>query len=382
MRTETARAKSSEVGSVVLYLAFELSSGQWKLAFTVGWGQKPRLRSIEAGDLVGLEREIEQARLRFGLLPGARVISCFEAGRDGFWLHRYLSDRGVSNHVVDAASVEVSRRSRRAKTDRLDVERLLAKLMRYEQGERRVWSVVRVPTAEQEDRRHRQRERQSRQKDRTRSINRIKGLLATVGVCSKRLGPLGRLKLESVRQWDGQPLPPGLQERLVAELEILEKIEARLVELDRPLARRRWAPSPETQQAYQSLTQLRSVGPITAEVLVTEVTWRPWTNRRQAGSLVGLAPSPRQSGELSREQGISKAGLKRVRATLIELAWSWIRLQPRSAITQWYQQRFAQAGPRMRRIGIVAVARKLLIVLWRYVATGQRPCGAELKART
>jgi transposase len=365
----------------VLYLAFELSSGQWKLAFTVGWGQKARLRSIPAGDLGKLGREIELARGRFRLPAETRVLSCFEAGRDGFWLHRHLTAIGVENRVIDAASVEVNRRARRAKTDRLDAELLLAKLVRFDQGETRVWSVVRVPTLEQEDRRHRQRERDCRKKERTRSINRIKGLLATVGVCAGKAAALGRLDLSQVRQWDGQALPPGLRERLAGELAALERIDERLAELDRPLEKTAPELPAEVQDTYLRLKRLRSVGPVTAEVLVQEVLWRPWTNRRQAGSLVGLTPSPRQSGDLRREQGISKAGLKRVRTVLIELAWSWVRLQPRSDITLWYQRRFAQAGARLRRVGIVAVARKLFIALWRYADTGQCPLGAELKAR-
>lgn len=379
MRTETTRVEYSQGRVGVLYLAVELSCQQWKLAFTVGWGQKPRLRNVPAGDLGKLVREIEQARLRFALPAGCRVRSCFEAGRDGFWLHRFFESVGVENSVVDAASVEMSRRARRAKTDRLDAEMLLAKLVRYEEGEKRVWSVVRVPSQEQEDQRHRQRERSCRKKDRTRSINRLKGLLATVGI--RVTGPWKRIDLEALRQWDGQPLPAGLRARLEGEWALLQTLELRLRELDRPVETTSAVLQPQQHEQVIQLQRLRSLGPVTAEVLASELLWRPWSNRRQAGSLLGLVPSPRQSGELSREQGISKAGLKRVRTALIELAWTWIRLQPRSSITLWYQQRFAQAGPRLRRVGIVAVARKLGIALWRFVATGVLPEGAELKAR-
>lgn len=382
MKTKSTPAQYSQSveGASVLYMAMELSARHWKLAFTIGWGQKPRYKSVAAGDLKRLEQEMALARRRFGLPSTASVRSCYEAGRDGFWLHRFLSGIGVENVVVDAASVEVSRRSRRAKTDRLDAERLLSRLVRYHQGEPKIWSVVRVPTLEQENRRHRQRELRTRKKDRTRLINRIKGLLCTVGVSGLPARGLGKLDLAAIRLWDGSTLPAGLRARLEGELELYRRVQERIDALEAQPEGPDLVSSTTEQAQVAHLMALRGIGPVTAWLLERELFWRPWGNRRQAASLAGLAPSPHASGDLSREQGISKAGLKQVRTVLIELTWQWVRLQPHSDLTHWYQQRWAGAGKRLRRIGIVAVARKLLIALWRYRAFGIVPQGALMKA--
>lgn len=382
MKTKSTPAQYSQsvVGPSVLYMAMELSARHWKLAFTIGWGQKPRYKSVGAGDLKRLEQEIDGARRRFGLDGTCRVLSCYEAGRDGFWLHRFLSGIGVQNVVVDAASVEVSRRSRRAKTDRLDAERLLSRLVRYDQGEPKIWSVVRVPTLEQEDRRHRQRELRTRKQERTRLINRIKSLLCTVGVAGLPARSLGKLDLASIRLWDGSALPVGLRERLEGEFEQYLSVQRRLDALEAQPEGPSSVSSAAEIERVDHLMALRGIGPVTAWLLERELFWRPWGNRKQAAALAGLVPSPHASGDLSREQGISKAGLKRVRAVLVELSWQWVRLQPHSELTLWYQQRWANAGKRLRRIGIVAVARKLVIALWRYQAFGVVPEGAVMKA--
>lgn len=379
MKTATTRTQYSEVVPT-LYVAFELSWSEWKLAFTVGLGQRPRLRTIAAGDLETLSKEILRAKARFGLAESARVVSCYEAGRDGFWLHRFLVAQGVESHVVDASSIEVPRRKRRAKTDRLDATKLVAMLVRYDHGERRVWSVVRVPTVEQEDQRHLHRELDTLKKERTRQSNRIKGLLAGLGL---RL-PVGKgflERLEQVRLWDGSPVPEGLRFRLQGEFERLEFIEGQVEELEEERRRLMKESQEVGAEKARCLAQLKAIGENSAWMFSMELfAWRTFRNRKQVGALVGFAPTPFDSGESSREQGISKAGNPRLRSMAIQIAWGWLRFQPRSQLTLWYQERFAHGGSRLRKVGIVAVARRLLIALWRFVEFGIVPDGAELKA--
>jgi len=363
-----------------LYLAFELGSKEWKLGFSVGFGQRPRERTVLAGDLCGVRREIERAKERFGLSGEARVLSCYEAGRDGFWLHRYLVHLGVRNLVVDSSSVEVNRRARRAKTDRMDLGKLVSMLMRYDNGERRLWSVLRVPTVEQEDSRQLHRDLVALRGERTRHINRIKGLLASYGVrMAIRRDFLDRL--ERVRLWDGSPVPLGLRRRLGREYERLEmvkrqveQVEAERGDLVRTLG------TPDVEKVRQ-LLDLRGIGINSAWLYVMEFFgWREFRNRREVGALAGLTPTPHQSGDESWERGISKAGNRSIRSMAIQIAWAWLRWQPQSQLSRWYEQRFGNGSPRLRRIGIVALARKLLVDLWRYLQHGVIPEGAELKA--
>jgi transposase len=363
-----------------LYLAFELGSKEWKLGFSVGFGQRPRERTILAGDLAGIRREIERAKRRFGLSGEARVLSCYEAGRDGFWLHRYLVHLGVRNLVVDSSSIEVNRRARRAKTDKMDLGKLLSMLMRYDNGERKLWSVVRVPTVEQEDSRQLHRDLVALRGEQTRHINRIKGLLASYGVRMRvDRGFLDRL--ESKRLWDGRPVPLGLRRRLVREYERLEMVKRQIeqVEAERSdLVRSSGGPDVEK---VRQLLDLRGIGINSAWLYVMEFFgWREFRNRREVGALAGLTPTPHQSGDEARERGISKAGNRYIRSMAIQIAWAWLRWQPESKLSRWYEQRFAHGSPRLRRIGIVALARKLLVDLWRYLEHGVIPEGAELKA--
>jgi len=333
-----------------------------------------------AGDLCGVRREIERAKERFGLSGEARVLSCYEAGRDGFWLHRYLVHLGVRNLVVDSSSVEVNRRARRAKTDRMDLGKLVSMLMRYDNGERRLWSVLRVPTVEQEDSRQLHRDLVALRGERTRHINRIKGLLASYGVrMAIRRDFLDRL--ERVRLWDGSPVPLGLRRRLGREYERLEmvkrqveQVEAERGDLVRTLG------TPDVEKVRQ-LLDLRGIGINSAWLYVMEFFgWREFRNRREVGALAGLTPTPHQSGDESWERGISKAGNRSIRSMAIQIAWAWLRWQPQSQLSRWYEQRFGNGSPRLRRIGIVALARKLLVDLWRYLQHGVIPEGAELKA--
>ena len=377
METTAARDEYSE--EKVLFLALELSNSHWKLGSTVGMGQKPRERTIAAGDLRALHKEISQAKQRFGLPASARVVSCFEAGRDGFWLDRHLRQAGLDSIVVDPSSVEVTRRRRRAKTDRLDVGKLLRHLMRWWGGDAKVWSVVRVPSVEAEDRRQPQRELAALKSERTRHTNRITSLLVTQGIrLSVRRDFL--VRLDKARLWDGSAVPPDLRSRLEREylrwVLVQEQIAA--LETQRRVALRS-AEDPGARTARQ-LYRLRGIGENYAWLASTEFfAWRQFRNRRQVGGLSGLAPTPFCSGSLDRDQGIGKDGNPRIRAMTIEIAWGWLRFQPDSELSQWFQQRYGTGSRRSRRVGIVALARKLLVALWRYLETGVVPKGAVLK---
>ncbi len=361
-----------------LLMAFELGQRSWKLGFSTGIGQRPRVRQIPAGAVGMIANEIVRAKVRLGLPADASVISCYEAGRDGFWLHRYLGAQGITNHVVDSSSIEVNRRARRAKTDRLDLGGLLNLLARYVLGDRRVWRVVRVPTVTDEDARHLPRTWETLTEDRTRLINRMKGLLTTQGVQI----PINKDFLEQLHAaqlWDGTPIPTGLQERLAQDWAQLRQVETQLRERRARATRQPDATTP-TGRAIEQLQTLRAIGVTGAWVLATEIFgWRQIKNRRQLGALVGLVPAPYQSGETQSDQGITRAGNTHVRRVMVQLAWVWLQYQPQSALAQWYQRRFGGSGKRLRRIGIVALARKLLIALWRYLETGVVPEGAQLK---
>lgn len=380
MTTATVQTENSVTNYTVLYLAFELSNNTWKLGFAVGLGQKARTLELPARDLSRVFEEIALVKRRFKLADSCRVLGCYEAGRDGFFLHRALTNAGVENLVVDSSSIEVKRRARRAKTDRLDLGKLMNMLIRYHNGEPKVWSVVQVPDAMEEDRRQLHRELECLKTERTREVNRIKGLLASQGV---NLTTPGRAEIDltEVRLWDGASLPDGLLGRLRRAQERVKFLGQQIQELEGQRATELELSSSKDVQQARELMSLKGIGPVTAWLMVMEFFgWRKFENRRQVGALAGLTPTPYQSGDTAREQGISKSGNRRVRARAIEMAWMWVRHQPRSALTKWFQERFGQGGSRQRRVGIVAVARKLLVALWKYQETGEIPAGAELKA--
>ena len=364
--------------SQTLYMALELSNTEWRLGFTIGLGQRPRLRKLKARDMSGLMEEIRKSKVRFDLPESVPVMSCYEAGRDGFWLHRYLIAEGVTNLIVDSASIEVSRRKRRAKTDRMDVGKLLTMLIRSAQGERKVWSVVNPPSPEEEDQRQLHRELMALKRERTHHINRIKGLLASQGVKLEIKADF-LAQLEAVRLWDGSGLGEGLHNRLVREHQRYQLIQEQVRQINKfRLDAIRSGDTPAIEQVRQ-LMKLKGIGVNSAWLYVMEFfSWRCFRNRRELGALAGLTPTPYQSGDNSREQGISKAGNRHIRAMAIEIAWGWLRFQPDSALSQWYQRRFGHGNSRIRRIGIVALARKLLIALWRYLELGVIPEGAQL----
>ena len=377
---QTTRQREFKGSPEVLYLAFDLGRKEWKLAFTVGRGEKARLRTLAAGDLRGVEQEIERARHRWGVAPESRVVSCYEAGRDGFWLHRFLLSLGVSNVVVDSSSIEVNRRARRAKTDRLDAQKLLKLLVRHDLGEEdRVWSVVRVPSVEQEADRQLHRDWEELKQERTLHRNRIQGLLACQGIFL-RLGADFGERLEGLVLWDGSALPLQLQERLQREWERLKLVEEQIRELKRQRAEAVAAASDPSLRQIQKLVTLKGIGLTSAWLFVREFFgWRQFRNRREVGALAGLVPMPFQSGSTANEQGISKAGNARLRTMAIEIAWSWLRYQPTSQLSLWYLERYGPGSRRSRRVGIVALARRLLVSLWRFLETGVVPEGALLK---
>ena len=364
----------------MLHVAFELGNTEWTLGLATSLEDSPMLRTVPARDLAQLDAALAQAKAQLGCAATAPVHSCYEAGRDGFWLHRYLLSRGIANVVVDSSSIEVNRRRRRAKTDRLDARKLVTMLMRARAGERQVWHVVRVPSAADEDRRQVHRELLTARRDRARLTNRIKGLLAGHGV------PLATLRtlpahLVAARLWDGSPLPPQCVARLTREWELVGRYTARLRELRAARTALLRVPDDPAIAQVRRLAQLRGVGVDSAWLYVMEFfAWRQFRNRREVGGLAGLTDTPYQSGDAVHQQGISKAGNRWVRALAVNTAWAWLRYQPQSALARWYRQRFGHGPSRLRKVGIVALARKLLIAFWRYLETGLVPEGAVLRA--
>jgi transposase len=366
----------SSVNEACLFVAFELSAKQWKLALTSGFGTAPWVQGVRAGDVKKVGLVLARARARFGLGADVPVRSCYEAGRDGFWIHRALTTMGLSNQVIDSASIEVSRRARRAKTDRLDALKLVRMLVRYWAGERAVWRTVRVPSAAEEATRHGSRERTALVKEQTRIVNQIRGWLATWGATVPSRRPAGWWT--RVTTWCGDALPQPLQDRIARADARWALLVEQLAVLD--AQQRAVIARAPVDSAPGRLVRLKGVAATTTAILIEEgLVWRAFRNRRQVGGILGFAPTPHHSGDVAHEQGISRAGIAPLQAISIQLAWNWLRWQPSSPLTRWFAQRFAHAGPRARRIGIVAVARRLLIALWRYATTGVVPAGAQLK---
>jgi transposase len=362
-----------------LYIALELGQDKWLMACATQPAQRPRFRSLTARDLSHLQEEIAKAKQRFGLPADAPVRTCYEAGRDGFWLHRALTSLGIANAVVDSGAIEVNRRHKHAKTDPIDAAKLLRLLCRYHGGERKVWSVVHVPTLADEDRRQLHRGLKDLQRQQTECSNRIKGLLASQGL-EAAVDARFRTTLAGLRDWSGQPVPAGLQQRLLQEYAVWEALHRQV----RDAANAQERHLREGKEAYLDLVRrlmgLKAVGVRSAWLLVAELfAWRQVKNGKELGALVGLTPTPYDSGQSAREQGISKAGNKHVRGLIVELAWLWLRWQPGSALSAWYERRFGSGNKRARKVGIVALARKLLIALWRYLERGEWPEGAQEK---
>ena len=379
MTTKATRNAQDTTSAGTLFVSFELSDKNWKLGFTTGHGQKPRERTVTARDQKRVLDEIAQAKRRFGLPETAPVVSCYEAGREGFWLHRFLEAHGMTNHVVDSSAIEVSRRQRRAKSDGLDVRKLLSMLIRYHEGERQVWQVVNVPSVEAEDQRHLHRDLETLKRERASTTARIKGLLSSQGIQVTSLTKLPE-QLDALRLWDGSPIPPGLRQRMLRVYAQYTFLSEQIAAVEAERRTQLQASTDARIEKVRQLMQLKGIGINGAWLLVMEFFgWRAFKNRREVGGLAGFTPTPYQSGESAREQGISKSGNRHVRWMTTELAWSWLRYQPESALSVWFRERFGSGGKRLRRIGIVAVARKLLIALWRFLETGVLPEGAVLK---
>ena len=355
-----------------LFMSLELGDKRWKLS--IGDARHGASRyDVAAGDTAAVAKCVAKTSERLQM-PNAVVHSCYEAGRDGWWLHRWLTQFGVDNIVVDASSIEVNRRARRAKTDRLDADKLRTMLVRHHGGEH-VWSVLREPTEQDEDARRVHRELQRLTHERTSHINRIRALLVLHNVRPDIV--LAGRDWPAWWQKNSEQVAPKLRSEIEREVARLTRVKDQVRSIE--LARRRELASGAHPMVSQ-LTRLAAIGPTGAWVLVHEVFgWRRFSNRRQLAGCLGLAPTPYASGDTEKEQGISKVGNKRVRALLVEQAWGWLRRQPNSALTLWFNRRFAHSGARMRRVGIVALARRLAIALWRFLQNGEMPLGASLK---
>jgi transposase len=364
-----------------VYLVFELSKKTWQLGVLRPGSDKLSRYLIAGGDLVALASRLARCREE-AAQDGrpVRIVSCYEAGLDGHWLHRWLTDQGVINHEVDPSSIEVSRRARRAKTDRIDLDKLIRTLLAYLRGEPRVCSMVHVPTVEDEDRKRRTRERDRLMTERTSHSNRIKGLLHGQGVRDAQpLKPGFIASLDKMRTGDGRTLTPLLKEEIVHEHERLCLVVKQLGALEAASKATLRAATPGSPEAkILQLIDLKSIGPIGGQELFNEVFYRSFDNRRQVGSYFGLTGTPYDSGSSHREQGISKAGNRRARKLALELTWLWVRHQPDSELSCWFRQRVGDLKGRPRRIAIVALARKLMVALWRYLETGLVPTGAVL----
>ncbi len=371
-----------DIGAI--FVSMELSRKTWLLtSLSPGGGEKMSRHSVRAGDLHGLFERLAEHRRKALARMGRDypIVAIQEAGLDGFWIHWALEREGIESHVVDPASIAVPRMKRRAKTDKIDGQALLRVLMAYKRGEPRVCAMVRPPSPEDEDRRRIGRERDTLIKERTQHVNRIKGLLFTQGVLDyEPMRRDRRARLEGLRTGLGNPVPSHLKKAIGRELDRLEMLMDQIAAVERErgklLDREK---SPETAKAAE-LVEFRGIGAEFATKLWLEAFWRSFGNRRKLGAFSGLAPSPWSSGQIHHEQGVSKAGNPRLRATLIELAWLWVRHQPDSALTQWFLRRLKDNQGRFKKTLIVALARKLFVALWKYLETGEPIKGAVMKS--
>jgi transposase len=369
--------------SNTILVALELSNSIWLVGTRLPGAQKSRMHRINAGDTAALLTLSRELRSRQAAISGrdAPIACCFEAGRDGFWLHRLLTANGIPTYVVEPTSILVNRRAKRAKTDRIDAEGLLRVLAAYLGGDTQICSMVRVPTPDEEDGKRIHREREYLVQERTRIENRILALLATQGIRSRPSLRNWERDLAALETGDGRKLPPRLaaevnrlRRRLGLVLDLIRELDA---ERDKVLAS---APDDTVTAKVTALRTIYGVGDNFAAVLTREVFYRPFGNRKQLASYVGLAPMPHQSGDMDRDRHIGRAGNARARKTLVQLAWLWLRYQPESELSAWFRQRVGKLQGRTRRIAIVAMARKLLIALWRFTETGEIPAGSTLRA--
>jgi transposase len=388
MPTEVDRAETPiaiQTHFAAIFISLELSRSVWLItSLKPGGGERMSKHSVRAGDVAALLSRFSDLKQKALARTGKSfpIVTIQEAGLDGFWLHRVLKQEGIESHVVDPASIATSRRRRRAKTDKIDGEALLRALLAYKRGEPRVCAMVKAPTPEEEDRRRLSRERKVLIAERVEHVNRIKGLLFAQGIADyKPLRRDRRQRLEDLTTGDGRPLPTHLKTQITRELDRLELLldQIKLTEAERDAllaAQQTTSPAP----AGRMLLDFKGIGAEFAIVLWLEGLFRQFDNRRQLAAYAGLAPTPWQSGSIDREQGVSKAGNARLRTTLIQLAWLWLRHQPHSALSRWFHERVKRDGGRVKKTTIVALARKLLVALWKYVTAGVVVEGAIMKA--
>ncbi|RWK66567.1 IS110 family transposase [Mesorhizobium sp.] len=378
-QSEAPTAIRTDLGAI--FVSLELSRSKWLItSLSPGGGEKMSKHSVVAGDIAGLLARFAELKKK----AEARTGQCFpiiviqEAGLDGFWIHRVLEAEGIESHVVDPASIATSRRRRRAKTDKIDGEALVRALLAYKRGEPRACAMLRVPTPEEEDRRRITRERKALTNERVRHVSRVKGLLFAQGVSGyEPLRRDRRKRLEALKTGDGRPLPAHLQAQVGRELDRLELLLEQIKTVE--AARDAMLAAVPIVSPPAMLLNLKGIGPEFAAVLWSEGLSRHFNNRRQVAAYAGLAPTPWQSGSVDHDQGVSKAGNPRLRTTLIQTAWLWRRHQPRSALTLWFENRVKHNGGRLKKATIVALARKLLVALWKYVSAGVVIEGAVMK---
>jgi len=382
-QAEAPSAIRSNLGAI--FVSLELSRSTWLITSLLpGGSEKMSKHSVPAGDICALLARFSELRQKAFTRTGKSfpIIVIQEAGLDGFWIHRVLQNEGIESHVVDPASIATSRRHRRAKTDRIDGETLLRTLLAYKRGEPRVCAMVKAPTPEEEDRRRLCRERKVLIAERVQHVNRIKGLLLCQGVSGyEALRRDRRQRLDESKTGDGRALPDHLKAQISRELArlelLLEQIKAMEAERDALFAAAK-ATMPASGPVAM-LLEIKGIGPEFAAILWMEAFFRSFANRKQVAAYAGLAPTPWQSGSVDREQGVSKAGNPRLRTMLIQLAWLWLRHQPQSALALWFKERVSRNGGRFKKTTIVALARKLLVALWKYVTAGVIIEGAVMK---
>lgn len=377
-----------------LYIAIELSSSEWKLAFADSLARNPRIRTIPIGGPFNVTRqefakEVSAAKKAFGFPDDCKVVSCYEAGRQAFWVHRCLAAMGIQNYIVEPTSMLVNRKARRAKTDRLDAVSIVKHLMRYAGGDMTACRMIRIPDADHEDARHLSRELHELKGEKTAHTNRIKGLLETQGIALNEITLKFKANLDTMLTADGRPISEELKARLRREFDRVALVVEHIREIERVQGERLKQASKKTNEALNAkekraeiayrLCQLKGIGTVTSWTMALEIFgWRDIMNRRQLGALAGLVPVPYDSGNSERQQGISKSGRAEFRCLMIEIAWMWLHYQPNSELSKWYRRRFDDGSKRNRKRGIVALARKLLIALGKYVKDGEIPAGCEM----
>tara|TARA_R110002124_G_scaffold63777_8_gene174605 strand:+ start:292 stop:1470 length:1179 start_codon:yes stop_codon:yes gene_type:complete len=369
-----------------IFFSMELSRSVWMITSILpGGGERMSRHVLKAGDVAGLLERLELLRKKAKKRTGSEFpfVAVQEAGLDGFWIHRMLEQHDIESHVVDSASIATSRRRRRIKTDRLDGEMLLRALLSFKRGDPRVCAMVVPPTPEEEDRRRNSRERKTLVVERVKIVNKIKGLLFCQGIVGfEPLGRYRRKRFEELRTGDGRSLPPHLKAEITRMLDRIELIllQMKAVEKTRDELVASAPVDENVPGCAAGLMQLKGIGPDFAEVLWSEGLYRHFDNRRQLASYAGLTPTPWQSGSISREQGVSMAGNPRLRTVMVQISWFWLLHQPTSALSKWFQERVKLDGGRRRKPAVIALARKLLIALWKFIRHGVIIEGAVMKA--